>query len=223
MQGWWMYNWYQADPVLLFSWVVWVVVSICLHELGHGYMAMRCGDETPRLTGHMTLNPFVHIPPRGWVLFLLVGITFGLMPVNPSRFRRSTDDALVAAAGPAVNVIQVIVLVLIGGLWGALASKLASSQAIHNIHVFLFVGVAFNIASVIFNLLPIPPLDGSRILAVFSRGYRDLISTQQAQMVGMIILMVMFWTVGGILYPASFDAAGFLLAKSKAVLQAVVP
>ena len=85
--------------------VVAVVISITLHELGHGAAALWQGDETPRLLGHMTLDPRAHMPPISWGLLLLVGIAYGLMPVNPSRFRSKHGDALVAFAGPAVNLI----------------------------------------------------------------------------------------------------------------------
>ena len=86
-------------PEYYFSVVVAVVISIVLHELGHGFAAIWQGDDTPRISGHMTLNPLVHM--GGFSLFLLVmaGIAFGQMPVNPGRFRSRYGNALVAAAG----------------------------------------------------------------------------------------------------------------------------
>ena len=78
---WWLSTIFHVSPVLACSWIVWVILSICLHELGHGWMAIRCGDNTPRALGHMTLNPFVHIPwPWAWIMFGLFGFTWGLMP-----------------------------------------------------------------------------------------------------------------------------------------------
>ena len=89
MHGWWMADLWQQNPMLLCSWVFWVILSICLHELGHGYAAIKCGDDTPRLSGHMTLNPIVHMGVPSLVMFAIVGIAWGMMPVDPSRFRRS--------------------------------------------------------------------------------------------------------------------------------------
>ena len=90
-------NYITKDPVYYVSVVVAVVVSISLHELGHGIAATWQGDDTPRVTGHMTLDPTVHLPPFSWFLLLFAGISYGLMPVNPSRFRSRYGSALVAA------------------------------------------------------------------------------------------------------------------------------
>ena len=95
MDGWWVSDVLDGlanGKVVLTSWIVWVAISISLHELGHGWMAIRCGDRTPIDTQHMTINPFVHIPPMAWIMFALFGFTWGLMPVNPSRFRGRYDE-----------------------------------------------------------------------------------------------------------------------------------
>ena len=219
MQGWWMYNWYQTDPVFLYSWVLWVVVSICLHELGHGIVAIRCGDDTPRHTGHMTLNPFVHIPPIAWILFLISGITWGLMPVNPSRFRRTIDEAYVSFAGPAVNLILAVLCIVLGASWLSTAKPLVSVLTFHNLAVLLHVGARVNIVLFIFNLLPVPPLDGSRILATFFRGFRDLISSPSAPMIGLIVLVMVSRLGAG---QALRDLAESITMSSTATLAGVM-
>ncbi len=93
------------DPVYYFSVVFCVTLSIVLHELGHGFAAIQQGDDTPIKTGHMTWNPLVHMGPMGLGLLCVVGIAFGVMPVNPRRFRDQYGDAFVAAAGPLVNAV----------------------------------------------------------------------------------------------------------------------
>ena len=103
MATWWVIEAWEQSPVLLGSWVFWVFFSITLHELGHGWAAMRVGDQTPRLTGHMTWNPIVHMGPVSLVLFALLGLCWGAMPVDPSRFRGKHADAKVAFAGPMMN------------------------------------------------------------------------------------------------------------------------
>lgn len=172
---------FDTNPLFFISVVVTVIVSITLHELAHGWAALWQGDDTPRVTGHMTWNPIVHM---GWfsiILLLMAGIAFGAMPVNPRRFRSRYGDALVAAAGPAMNLVLWFVAVLTLGLWHRYedaASPYTTEQALtlaSNTQLFLVYFALTNGALVLLNLIPIPPLDGSRILANFNRGYAQLI------------------------------------------------
>ena len=121
MSGWWIADlWNQGQVVQLASWIFWVIVSICLHELGHGWAAIWEGDDTPRQTGHMTINPMVHMGGYSIIAFLLLGFAWGLMPVNPGNFRhRRWGDAIVAVAGPAVNLILAVILLTIAGVISA--------------------------------------------------------------------------------------------------------
>ena len=105
------------DPVRYFSIVLAVLISVVLHELGHGLAAIRQGDDTPIVTGHMTLDPKVHMGMTGLFFLFFFGIAFGAMPVNPSRFRDKYGNAIVAFAGPAVNILLALVGVLVMGLW----------------------------------------------------------------------------------------------------------
>lgn len=212
--SWWVATYYNVSPILLYSWVLWVVISICLHELGHGWMAIRCGDNTPRALGHMTLNPLVHIPwPWAWVMFALFGFTWGLMPVSPDRFRGRYDDAKVAAAGPMVNVILAVLCVVGSIAWLALGSH-AADNVRHNVAVFLWTGVMINIMGVLFNLIPIPPLDGSRILADFSPQYRQLIYSEKGALAAFLGMALLFSVGSGKVWGATFAVADFLLRSA---------
>src|SRR5262249_8984123 len=106
--NWWVAEIWNQSPVLLVSWIVWVIGSIVLHELAHGWAALWCGDRTPIETGHMTWNPLVHMGQMSLLMFALVGIAWGQMPVDPSRFRGRYDDAKVALAGPLMNLALAI-------------------------------------------------------------------------------------------------------------------
>ncbi len=97
--GWWAAQLWQTSPVLLISWVFWVIASITLHELGHAWAAIRLGDDTPIHTRHMTVNPIVHMGPMSLIAFALLGFAWGSMPINPSRLRGTHAHAIVAAAG----------------------------------------------------------------------------------------------------------------------------
>lgn len=145
-----------------------LIISIGLHEFGHAWMADLRGDPLPRLQGRVTLNPFAHADPIGTIaipavmIFLSPG--FGLIgwgkPVQvslPNPKTRRMDDICITLAGPAMNLVLCFVFAVIGGL-GGFDSR---SQAV--IIDFLQMGVFLNASLIVFNLIPIPPLDGSRI------------------------------------------------------------
>lgn len=194
--GWWIADlWQQGRTIELASWIFWVIVSICLHELGHGVAALWEGDDTPRRTGHMTLNPMVHMGGMSIAAFLLIGFAWGLMPVNPYNFKhRRWGDAIVAAAGPLVNLILAAVLLTSAGLWVGLVSSLPDAAPWQiNVEVFLLSGGWLNLVLLVLNLLPFPPLDGSRIVASFWRGYAQLLMKPQAQFAGLAVFVILFW------------------------------
>ena len=97
--------------------VVTVIISIVLHELAHGWAAIWQGDDTPRIAGHMTPDPMVHMGGMSLLMLALVGMAFGAMPVNPRNFRSRYGDALVSAAGPAMNFLLAMVAQIILGVW----------------------------------------------------------------------------------------------------------
>lgn len=162
-----------VDPQFYFSVVVTVIVSIVLHELAHGWVALWLGDETPRLLGHLTANPLVHMPPISIGAVLLVGLGWGSMPVRPDRLRGEFGHAIVAFAGPAMNlVLAAIGLVAAGLIW---RSGSEATLAVNG-RDFLWVFGSYNVLLAVFNLIPVPPLDGSRILADFFDGYAKLLN-----------------------------------------------
>lgn len=195
MSSWWLYNLWTDDPALAVSWVFWVIFSICIHELAHGYVAIKCGDPTPLDTGHMTWNPMVHMGGLSLLVFLATGFTWGMMPVDPSRFRGKYDDAKVAFAGPLSNFILFISMSVAAALWIVLATSV-QEPARKNIETFLTVGAAFNCGIGLLNLLPIPPLDGSKILGNFIPSLRRLYSSDKGPLVSLIILVLFMLTVG---------------------------
>lgn len=139
-----------------------VLASLTLHELAHAYVAWRLGDPTAKQEGRLTLNPLVHVDPFGALMFgltaLLAGLPFGWarpVPVNPGYFRRAKEGmAVVAAAGPAMNfALALVCLAAIRHLdLSGLAFDVAEKAYIVNVVLGLF------------NLIPVPPLDGSRIV-----------------------------------------------------------
>ena len=157
-----------------FSVVFTLIVSIVLHELAHGWMAIRLGDDTPIRLGHMTGNPLIHMGPISLALVIFMGMGWGMMPIDPTRLRGRRSESLVAVAGPAMNIL----LALIGlTIYQAVfhSSLGAGTPFRFNALHFLWIFGYFNIGLAIFNLAPVPPLDGSRILGDFSHGFRRML------------------------------------------------
>lgn len=150
-------------------WIIPVILAITLHEAAHGWAASRLGDPTARLMGRVTLNPLAHIDPFGTLilpallLIIKAPFLFGYakpVPVNFSRLNNPRRDmALVALAGPASNVLLAIIAALLFHLVG-LVPESAVEWITENLrNLFLL-----NLILAVFNMLPIPPLDGGRIL-----------------------------------------------------------
>jgi Zn-dependent protease len=199
------------DPGSFFLIVIVVVISICLHELAHGIVAIWLGDDTPVETGHMTLNPLVHMGPFSILALLLMGIAWGQMPVDRSRLRGKYAEAFVAAAGPFCNVLIAIVALTALAIWIRFGSPYADDQstASTNARKLLETFGLFNVALALFNLIPLPPLDGSRILANLSRWYDDKLNMLMSYGGGavMMITLVVFLTVGRFLFPLADQIA----------------
>lgn len=184
------------DPRQYVAILIVVVISIILHELAHGWVAVMLGDDTPIESGHLhTLNPLVHMGAFSLILLAVVGIAFGAMPINPSRLRGRYSEALVALAGPAMNFLLAIIGTVAMGLWIRVGETNADSPVQENARLLLQLFGIYNFALMLFNLLPIPPLDGSRILANLVPAYRNLLNSQMAQ--GFMIAIFFALFLGG--------------------------
>lgn len=181
------------------AWMLGVVVSIVLHELAHGIVADKLGDPTARIKGHLTLNPLVHISPFGFVALLVVGICWGAMPVDGTRLKGKYAEAKVAFAGPLVNLVLGVLALIACGLVIRLIQPEVSGawiQRIDNLQVFLWIFGWLNFVLFVFNLIPVYPLDGSRILADFSSGYRKLMIDSVEKGWNTMLFLLVFITAG---------------------------
>lgn len=198
---WWVANVYETQGgVALFSWVFWVIFSICLHELAHGYAAIWNGDNTPRELGRMTMNPLVHMGATSLLVFAVCGIAWGVMPTNPGRYRHERwGQVSVAAAGPLLNFI-LAALCTAGArvwLWATVTGALdVADNARVNVFTFLTAGAFLNLLLGIFNLLPAPPLDGSRVLGGLVPSIGRFYERPEVAMYGFIVLLIVFYAVG---------------------------
>ena len=139
-----------------------LVLSLTCHEFGHAFAAYRFGDDTAKRAGRLTLNPLAHIDPFGLLMVVLVGIGYAKpVPVDERKMRFASAGLWVAAAGPAMNLL-LAVLVWNGYLLSMTFSDAAFSAGVVTLVQLL---VAINLVLMVFNLLPIGPLDGHYILA----------------------------------------------------------
>lgn len=216
---WWVHYYYQTgQTVLLLSLIFWVIFSICLHELGHGWAALWQGDNTPRELGHMTMNPLVHMGPMSLLVFALIGIAWGVMPTNPSRYRWGRrGHIVVSAAGPAMNVLIALVALTAAGLWRAFAGT--DTQFTDNVDTFLWAGGMINIVLAGFNLLPIPPLDGSGILSGMSFRAYQFFRSSNASIFGLFVVFALLLTGT---FRFIFQAAAIVAGTYIGWIQAIV-
>ena len=148
-----------------------IIMSLTLHECAHGWAAMKCGDNTARNLGRLTINPLQHLDPIGFTCMLLFGIGWAKpVPINTRNFknpRRGT--ALTAAAGPLANLTVAFAVALIQVMFETVAGVDAITDTIwmYVLWLFLYLTVEMNVYLAVFNLLPVPPFDGSRIFFIF--------------------------------------------------------
>ena len=183
-----------ASIIIIFSVLLF---SLCVHEAAHAAMAYYCGDDTARLQGRLTLNPLAHIDPLGTVILpivmlMMTGYMFGWakpVPFNPAKLNNiRRDPVLIAMAGPASNLMLALFFVLTGRLYFVLAGGASEVPAL--VFTFFVSMVFLNLILMLFNLIPVPPLDGHYVLNYFlpPGGQRAM---QQIGPFGIIIAIVL--------------------------------
>jgi len=186
-----------------------IFMAIVLHEVAHGYMALRLGDPTARSLGRLTLNPLAHVDPIGTILVplvsvLLSGMAFGWakpVPINPRYFRNPFRGMLfVALAGPGTNIAIALCATVIGRLFLTMVpgtfnivSPSFGGNLVIAFFTFLAYLVIFNLFFAVLNMIPIPPLDGSRVLTYFlpTEGRRIMLSLERY---GFLIVIALLYT-----------------------------
>lgn len=174
------------NPGFFFAYIAIIIVSITVHELAHGFAAIYQGDDTPRVRGHITLNPVIHMGWHSIIFLCIAGIAWGQMPVNPSKFRSKYGDVIVSAAGPLSNLALAFFFVLFIKL------SLTPFASFFFSEDLLYMAARINVTLFLFNLLPLPPLDG---YSVFKEFFPELRQLEYNQM-GLFILMVLFLIPG---------------------------
>ncbi len=177
-----------------------VLIALTFHEYAHAYVAYRLGDPTAKMMGRLTLNPLKHIDLLGLLAFILFKFGWAKpVPVNPSNFRNPVrDSALVAIAGPAMNIViafvsyALIKWIPVGGSVGELLKW----------------NVWINLILAVFNLIPLPPLDGWRVASIF---FPRLMFDRKLETYGFIALLLLVFLGGNLLGMYLFHAVNLIL------------
>lgn len=185
---------YFARLIVLFT-------SMPVHEFAHGWVADKLGDQTARHQGRLDLNPLAHLDPLGTILILLTGFGWAKpVPVNPSKFNRKitmrAGMALTSLAGPAANVLMATILLLVYKIIALvlMLMNIPMGNAVQIITTILSMMVSINISLAVFNLLPVPPLDGYHILAYFLPARWDYVVAQYSRYIFLGLFAVMMFT-----------------------------
>lgn len=171
-----------------------IIIGLSFHEFAHAYAAVKLGDDTPRFQGRLTLDPFKHLDPLGFIclLFFRFGWAKPVM-INPRNFKNPRrDDTIVSLAGPLMNLIVATVFVIILRILLMINPALAFGSK--NGYIFSIIQniVVINIVLMVFNLIPIPPLDGHHILANIG-GYKVAnFYNKYYQQIRIVLLLLIF-------------------------------
>jgi len=187
-----------------------LVVLLSFHEFAHAWMAYKCGDDTARIMGRMTVNPVVHIDPLGTVFIPLAMLllspgffVFGWakpVPVNPSNLSsRKRDDILISMAGPAMNIILAFILMFVSRLM-ELSPSISNSAIVEKLPDIALLSLFL----CFFNLIPIPPLDGSHVMRhVVGMSEEMYYSIAKWGFLILILILNFFPLVGAVIYNIS--------------------
>lgn len=175
-----------------------VLIAITFHEFAHAIMAYKLGDDTPKNQGRISLNPLTHIDLVGFFMLIFAHIGWGKpVEINPVNFNRkrsmSAQEAIVALAGPAMNIIISLVLMIILFTINKFFGSFILTKAGVLIEIAIHMAIVVNIGLGVFNLIPLPPLDGSKILKHFLP-YKAQNWLQQNQHIFYMIFIVMWVT-----------------------------
>ncbi|MCK5913947.1 MAG: site-2 protease family protein [Desulfuromusa sp.] len=202
------------------------LLAIILHEVAHGYIAERFGDPTARLLGRLTMNPLKHLDPIGTIAIFIFGFGWARpVPVNPGNFRRPRRDMIwVALAGPTTNLLlAALSALLLRGLGMLDLSSLGGSdiyvQFVTPVKMMAGFSLYINVLLGVFNLIPVPPLDGGRILTgILPERQAALVSRLEPFGFILILFLVFFTDVWSLLLGPIINALVVFMAGNEAQL-----
>ncbi len=199
---------FGVDNLALIARLLSLVLAIPIHELAHGWVSDKMGDHTAREMGRLTLNPIRHIDPFGFLAMIFIGVGWAKpVPVNPNFYKnRKLGMAATAFAGPLANLLLALLTVIIYRIFGNACIVWLVSQGagewpywMEAVQWVLYFFALINITLALFNLIPIPPLDGSRILGLVlpERIYFGIMRYERYILFGLLAVMFLLPRVTG--------------------------
>ncbi|MBR1803120.1 MAG: site-2 protease family protein [Clostridia bacterium] len=188
-----------------------VLIAITFHEFAHAFAADKLGDDTPRNQGRLSLNPFDHLDPFGLVMLIFAHIGWGKpVQINPRNFTRKvsmkTGEAIVSLAGPLMNFILAIVFSLVFYAVQVFAASFCTTETGLIVLTMIQYIVIVNIGLGVFNLIPLPPLDGSKILVAFLPYNAQRWVEEHEQLFYIIFLIIWITPISSMIISPAIDA-----------------
>ena len=219
---------HNANPVDIFFQVIVLLFAICVHESAHAWMANRLGDPTAKMLGRVSLNPLVHIDPFGTILMPLILIVLGFppfgwakpTPVDPRNFKNQVrDDILTAVAGPVSNFLTafvsvVVLAIIVHGSNTPIGRYAHTGSTAEALTTLFYDAMWINVILAVFNLIPLPPLDGSHVIRHFL-SYNALRVYDRIGYAGLIVVIFILPMIG-------FNIIGMLITPFMAFFQALL-
>lgn len=180
---------FLTDPQTYVMWVLIVIFSVCCHEASHALVAKWQGDTTAADNGYLTLNPLKQMGLWSIFALIIVGLAWGAVPVNPNRMRNKYSHALVAFAGPFMNLILFFAFVLGASITFVFSGGVGLGE--NRVFQLFMTGGILNIVLLLFNLIPVPPLDGWTILSyIFPGVHRINPEVRNGIIFGLFIIII---------------------------------